>query len=56
MQEFFTQFLNWFKELTDLLSSVQFRLYGYNVNLLSIFIAFIVIGFIVSFFWKGAKA
>lgn len=56
----FTQFFTLFKDfcgsVLNCLRLVEFSLFGYSVNLLTIIIAFLVIGFVAAIFWKGAHA
>lgn len=55
MTEFFDFFVSMFQQLFSLLGSVRFVLYGYEVTWLSVVFVFLVIGFVVGVFWKGAR-
>lgn len=35
---------------------VVFNIFGYDVSLMGLFVGFIVLGFVVSVFWKGVKS
>lgn len=35
---------------------LQFYFFGYDISFMDILISFIVLGFIVSVFWRGVKA
>ncbi len=56
MQNFFELFIKLWTDIFGLLSRVTFSVYGVNVSLTSIFFAFLVTGFIISIFWRGAKS
>lgn len=55
MTAFFDFFVDMWTTLINLLSSVVFEFYGYQVNLMAIIFVVFVIGFVISMFWKGAK-
>lgn len=42
--------------IIDAMNTVSFELYGYPVRFFDVIIAFFIIGFVVSVFWRGAKA
>lgn len=56
MTEFFTAFIGWWRSLFDLLDSITFELYGFNVSFLSVLFVFLLFAIVISVFWKGAKA
>lgn len=56
MSNFFDLFINFWRSLLLLLHGIKFNLFGYDVDFLSIVLSFFVIGFVVSLFWKGARA
>lgn len=56
MSHFIDLIVNLWTSLLLLLHGVHFNLYGFDVDLLSVILAFFVIFFVLSLFWKGAKA
>ena len=55
MFEFIAMLSNLWKSIIALFDSHPINIAGYNVSLLSLIFAFLVIGFAISYFWKGAK-
>lgn len=49
-------FFDIFNSLIGLLSSMTFSVYGIEVNYGAIVFAFLVVGFVVSVYWKGARS
>ena len=49
-------FVSFFSQLFDFLSSMTFSVYGIPVNYGAVLFAVIVIGFVVSVYWKGARS
>lgn len=56
MTEALKFFVDVFRRVVDLLNDTTFELYSYDVSLGSVLMAFLVIGIVISVFWKGAKA
>lgn len=55
MTEFLDFFVYMWSRFLDLLGSVNVELYGYKVNILAVLFVILIIGFVISVFWKGAK-
>lgn len=56
MTRFFDMFFSFWSKLLGLLDKYKFIIYGYEVSILGLLVAFIIIAFVISLFWKGAKA
>ena len=56
MFQFFVLFKNFWQDIIDLFAAHPLEIAGYSVSYFSLVFAFIVIGFAVSYFWKGAKS
>ena len=52
IKAFFDFIWNYFYTVDSILS---FEIFGYRLGLMSLFVGFIVLGMVVSVFWKGAK-
>ena len=52
----FNFFIGMFEGVINILRYPQFRMYGYNVCFFDIIVAFLVFGFVISLFWRGAKS
>lgn len=53
----FTTIIEFMYRVFNLLySHAKFTAFGYSVSMFDIIIVFILIGMVVSLFWKGAKA
>lgn len=46
---------NFWQSIIDLFADHPLEFAGYKVSYFSLIFAFLVIGFVVSYFWKGAK-
>lgn len=55
MDEFIRAFLGYIGDFWNLLNSFTFQVFGINVSWGAIIFASLVIGFVVSVFWKGAQ-
>lgn len=55
MTDAISSLFGFINKLVDLLYSVTFELYGYEVSYFSIIFAFIVISMVVGIWWKGAR-
>jgi hypothetical protein len=55
MQDFFELFISFISDIFGLLNRFSIQSFGYSASLGSILIAFLVIGFVISVFWKGAR-
>lgn len=49
-------FVSFFRQIISFLSSMTFKVYGISVNYGAIIFAAIVVGFVVSVYWKGASS
>lgn len=56
MFQFFVMIRNCWQDIIDLFAARPLSIAGYNVSFFSLVFAFLVIGFAVSYFWKGAKS
>lgn len=56
MTAFFEILVDFYNLIIDLLNSVKFELGGYEVSYAGVLFVFLVIAFVVSVFWRGAKA
>lgn len=56
MSDFFILIRDFYVDIFDLFDKYSFTIGNYEVNYLSMIFVFIVIGFVVSIFWRGAKA
>ena len=57
MTSAFDFIISLFKQMVSFLESrVVFELYGFEVSYMGILFAFLVICFVISVFWKGARA
>lgn len=48
--------VSFFGKIFTFLSSMTFKVYGISVNYGAIIFAVIVVGFVVSLYWKGARS
>lgn len=55
MFEFFVLIKNFWLSVFALFDKYPLNIAGYKVSYLSLIFAFLVIGFAISYFWKGAK-
>ena len=55
MQDFFILFIDFLTDILSVLDSVELRIFNLPTTLLSLMVAFLVVGFVVSIFWRGAK-
>ena len=55
MTDFFLMIFNFMRKFLELLDSHYVELFGYDVSLLSLIFVFIVFGFVINVFWRGAK-
>lgn len=55
MNEFFDFFFGMIDGILSLLKYPTFEIAGYGVRFFDIILGFFIIGFIISFFWRGAK-
>lgn len=55
MGEFFELFGNFWKSIFNLLNQYSFDFNGISVSLSAIMFVFLVVGLVVTVFWRGAK-
>lgn len=55
MFDFFVLIKNLWQSIFDVFAKYPLSIAGYKVSFMGIVFAFIVIGFAVSYFWKGAR-
>lgn len=55
MFEFIVMIKNLWQSIIDLFDARPLSIAGYKVSYFSLVFAFLVIGFAISYFWKGAK-
>lgn len=55
MTEALKWFINRIVDVVSLLERLQFNIYGINISFFWFLVAFIIVCFVVSVFWKGAK-
>lgn len=55
MTEFFVMFGNLWKSIIDTLSLCTFEINGFTVSLPAVWFALLVVGLVITVFWKGAK-
>lgn len=55
MFDFFVMIKDLWRSIIDAFAARPLSIAGYNVSYFSLVFAFLVIGFAVSYFWKGAK-
>lgn len=55
MFDFFVMIKNFWVLIFDLFAAHPLEIAGYKVSYFSLIFAFLVIGFAISYFWKGAK-
>ena len=55
MTEFFEMFIVYISEFWFKLDEFGFEFFGFTVTLPSMIVSFLLIGLVISFFWKGAK-
>lgn len=55
MTQFFNMLGGFWKDLLQVLDKFSFDINGFSVSLPSVWFAFMVIGLVVTVFWKGAK-
>ena len=53
---FLDSFISILSQFVGFLTSMTISVYGIEVNYAAIIFAFIVIGFVVSVYWKGARS
>lgn len=56
MTDFFNFFVTIWQDIIGLLTDTSFDLFGLPVNLASLLFVFLVIGFVISAFWRGSRA
>lgn len=57
MTDLFKFLVNCFWKFYNLLNDeVVFDFFGFEVSIMGLFVGFIVLGFVVSVFWKGVKS
>lgn len=56
MAEFFDFFVYIWRSVIHVLSLATFDFYGYRVNLMAILFVLMVVGFVITAFWRGSKA
>lgn len=56
MTAFINLFVDLWKQIINLLSNTAIELGGYTVSLFSVLLVMVIIGFVISVFWRGAKA
>lgn len=55
MFEFIKLFAGFIRSIIELFDKHPLSIAGYEVSYFSLIFAFFVIGFVISYFWKGAK-
>lgn len=55
MTEFFKFFIDMISGIFTLLKYPTFEVWGYGVRFFDIILGFIIIGFVVGLYWRGAK-
>lgn len=55
MFDFFVMIKNFWQSIFALFNDHLIEIAGYKISYFSLVFAFLVIGFAVSYFWKGAK-
>ena len=55
MFDFIVLIRNFWKSIIALFDSYPIQIGGYSVSYFTLIFAFLVIGFAISYFWKGAK-
>lgn len=53
---FLDSLISMLSQFVGFLSSMTISVYGIDVNYAAIIFAFIVIGFVISVYWKGARS
>lgn len=56
MYQFVTKIKDLYVEIFNILDTVVFDVEGMNVSFLDLIFGFLVISFVITVFWKGAKA
>lgn len=56
MIDFFHLVTAFWSAVLGKLSEVKFTMYGIDVNLLAVLVAFFIVGLVITVFWKGARA
>lgn len=56
MVDFFALLGAFWHAILGELADFHFSILGYDVDLLSVMVVFMIIGFVITIFWKGAKA
>lgn len=56
MFDFFVMLKNFWEAIISTFAARPLSIAGYRVSYFSLVFAFLVIGFAVSYFWKGAKS
>lgn len=56
MTEVFKFLIQCINDYIAVLNSITFEFFGYEVHLATFFMSFIIIGFVVAVFWKGARS
>ena len=56
MEGFFDLIVDFFSSIILVLNRYTFYAFGFQSSLAGILIAFLLIGFAINFFWKGARA
>lgn len=55
MTEFFKMFIDYISGILTCLNNYGFEFFGFFVSVPMLLMSFLIIGFAVSFFWKGAR-
>ena len=55
MSNFFVLLVNFWKSLFGLLDKVVFEINGVDISLGTLVVSFLLVGLVISVFWKGAR-
>lgn len=55
MTLFFEAFLGFMRDIILTFDQLKFELFGYKVSYFSILFVFLIIGFVINVFWRGAR-
>lgn len=56
MTAFFKLIVGFICEIVILLDELTFDFFGYDVSYFGLLVVFIIIGFVINVFWKGARS
>jgi hypothetical protein len=56
MTDFFKLFIAFCGSIIVKLDALRFDFFGYSVSYVGLLVVFLVVGFVVNVFWKGAKS